>query len=422
MTSPRVRQLPNCQGEEPNLLPVATAYQRIFDALVPVTETVTIGLEMALDRVLGQTVTSPIDVPPHRNSAMDGYALAGTDIPNGTVGKLRIIGSAWAGRPFTGTVARGQAVRIMTGAHMPQGTDTVIMQEQAEIAGDYVRIDGTHRPGQNVREAGEDLKKNADILHPGQRIGPAEMGLLASLGITHIDVLRPLRAAIFSTGDEVKDIGEPLTAGAIYDTNRYTLRGMLERARVEFKDMGVLPDDPQRIATALSAAAGKADVLITSGGVSAGAADHIANILHDLGQIGFWKIAIRPGRPLAFGSIGDAAFFGLPGNPVAVMVTFYQFALPALRLLAGEVRTKPEPTIDAVCTAALRKKAGRVEYYRALLQRGANGQLTVRPTGATGSGLLHTMSEANCFIILGHDDGDVNAGETVPVQPFYGLT
>ncbi|MBT6278241.1 MAG: molybdopterin molybdotransferase MoeA [Chromatiales bacterium] len=413
--------LPNCQGEDPNLLPVSIAHERINNALLPLQDTETVDLTDALGRVVAESVLSPANVPPHRNSAMDGYAVAGADIPREALRDLPVIGTAWAGRPFSGALLPGQAVRIMTGAKIPEGADTVIMQEQVEAHDDTIRIDDSHVLGQNVREAGEDIKHGETVINQGRRVGPAEMGLLASLGVSQVQVFRRLRVALFSTGDEVRDVVDNLDDGAIYDSNRYTLRGMLERLGVETLDMGVLPDDALIIRDALEKASACSDVLITSGGVSAGAADYVKDTLEALGQIGFWKIAIRPGRPLAFGAVGNAAFFGLPGNPVAVMVTFYQFAKPAIRTLSGEAEFPPEPTIDAVCGDRLRKKPGRIEYYRAILARDSKGELAVRPTGSTGSGLLHTMRDANCFIILEHDRSTVEPGDTVQVQPFYGL-
>jgi len=421
MSAPRVRILPNCEGEEPDLLPVAEAYRRIAESLVPLDAHEAVPLGEALGRVLALAVTSPFDVPPHRNSAMDGYAVDSADLPVNTIRTLDVVGTAWAGRPYEGTLKRGQAVRIMTGAAMPNAADMVIMQEQIETIDNTIRIDGAHKAGQNVRAAGEDIKAGATVLAAGKRLGPAELGLIASLGQATVECYRRLRVAVFSTGDEVRSLGDALDPGAIYDSNRYTLRGMLERLGVELLDMGVLADDRDVVRAALDRAGHEVDVIITSGGVSAGAADFVKTTLEELGQVGFWKIAIRPGRPLAFGRIHNAAFFGLPGNPVAVMVTFYQFVRASLRTLAGEENPPPEPTIDACVQNRLRKKVGRVEYYRAVLERNVSGQLTVSTTGASGSGLLHTMSDANCFIILPQASDSVETGTIVQVQPFYGL-
>tara|TARA_B100000676_G_scaffold311301_1_gene380708 strand:- start:1084 stop:2352 length:1269 start_codon:yes stop_codon:yes gene_type:complete len=421
MNPPRVQMLPNCEGEDPDLLPVAEAYRRIAGSLVSLGGSEDVALANALGRVLAEPIVSPFNVPPHRNSAMDGYALSGDEIPENAIKSLKVIGTAWAGHPYAGSPGPAACVRIMTGAPMPDGTDTVIMQEQVEADGDTIRIDGEHKRGQNVREAGEDIAAGAEVLSRGQRLGPAELGLVASLGQATVRCFPKLKVAIFSTGDEVRSIGEQLEPGAIFDSNRYTLTGMLKRLDVELHDMGVLTDDRETIRAALDRAGQEVDVIITSGGVSAGAADFVKTTLEELGQVGFWKIAIRPGRPLAFGRIHQAAFFGLPGNPVAVMVTFYQFVREALRVLSGETAAPPEPMIDARLTTRLRKKTGRVEYYRGILDRNERGELTVRTTGASGSGLLHTMSDANCFIVLSEDIASQEPGALVPVQPFYGL-
>ena len=421
-TSARVRVLPNCQGEDPDLLPVVEAERRIRDSLVPLDTAVLVPLAESLDRILAEDIVSPLNVPPHRNSAMDGYAIRGTDLPTDDIKTLDVVGTAWAGRPHIGQMPEGTVVRIMTGAKMPDEADTVVIQEHAETDGERIRIDARHKIGQNVRQAGEDLRDGETVLLAGQRIGPAEMGLMGSLGFETIPVRPRLKVAVFSTGDEVRTPGQAQTDGGIYDSNRFTLQGMLRRLGADVLDMGVLPDNLATIQQALEDASSQADVVITSGGVSAGAADYVKETLEAIGQIGFWKIAIRPGRPLAFGRINNAAFFGLPGNPVAVMVTFYQFARPAIRTLMGETILKPEPLIDVRTASRLRKKPGRIEYYRAILDRDDSGELVVSTTGSSGSGLLHTMSHANCFVILDHDEDTAEVGDIVKVQPFFGLT
>ncbi|MEM7407004.1 MAG: gephyrin-like molybdotransferase Glp [Pseudomonadota bacterium] len=421
MTAARVRIQPNCEGEDPDLLPVSIAYERIAGSLIPITETESVPLTETRGRVLSDEIIAPHDVPPHRNSAMDGYAVCEADLPKNGIRTLKVVGTAWAGKPYKGEMRTGETVRVMTGARMPDEANTVVMQEQAEQTGDTIRIDNRHKVGQNVRQAGEDLRVGASVLPAGRRIGPAELGLLASLGLERVRCFRRLRVAVFSTGDEVRIPGQPLESGAIYDSNRYTLRAMLERFQIELHDLGVLPDDRDAMRAALDDAGRNTDVIVTSGGVSAGAADFVKPTLEELGQVGFWKIAIRPGRPLAFGRINSAAFFGLPGNPVAVMVTFYQFVREALRALAGETDPHPEPLFDVTLKSRLRKKPGRIEYYRAVVERAGNGALTVRATGATGSGLLHTMSDANCFIVLPEEADTQEPGATVRVQPFYGL-
>ena len=309
----------------------------------------------------------------------------------------------------------------MTGAIMPAGADTVVMQEHVEVDGGRVQIPPGIKAGQHVRQAGEDLAAGTVVVPRGRRVMPAEMGLLASLGVAEVEVHRTLRVAYFSTGDEVRAPGEPFEPGLVYDSNRFTMHGMLGRLGVEILDLGIVPDRRDAVFDALREASARADVVLSSGGASTGEADYVKVALQALGRVGFWRIAIRPGRPLAFGLLGDSVFFGLPGNPVAVMVTFYQFVEPALRAAAGETDPRPRPAVEARCTTRLRKKPGRIEYYRAVLERDEHGALVVRSTGRTGSGLLHTMSDANCFIVLPENGATVEPGATVEVQPFFGL-
>jgi molybdopterin molybdotransferase len=374
----------------------------------------------ALGRVLAEDIVSPVNVPSHRNSAMDGWALRGVDLAGGET-TLEEIGVAFAGKPFGGTVGKGQCVRIMTGGVVPTGADTVVMQERAKANGKSITFAAGQKTGQNVREAGEDLRAGAVALKRGRIVRPAELGLIASLGVGEVGVYRPLRVAFFSTGDELKSIGTVLGEGEIYDSNRYTLYGMLTRLGCEVLDMGVVRDDPAAIERAFAEAAASADVVITSGGVSVGEADFVKSILGKLGEVVFWKIAMKPGRPLAYGKLGGAHFFGLPGNPVSVMVTFYQFVRDALLVLMGAHPVEPVPTFIATCTQSLRKAPGRTEFQRGILTRGADGALNVRPTGEQGSGILKSMSEANCFIILGDSTGNVDAGSSVEVQLLEGM-
>ncbi len=410
-----------CYEGDPDLLPVSEAKRRI-DAHMPViADTESVLLIDALGRIVAQDVKSPVDVPGHTNSAMDGYALRGEDLPASGERRLKVVAAIMAGNVFEGELESGAAARIMTGAALPEGADTVIMLEQTELDGDTVTVGAGHRPGQNVRRAGEDLRRGDTAVKKGTRIMPAELGVLASFGQDRVTVFRRPRVACFSTGDELRSPGDTRDFGAVFDSNRYTLLGMLTRLGVEVIDMGVVPDKRKALHDALEKAAQGADAIITSGGVSAGDADYVKHTLEKLGRVGFWKIAIRPGRPLAFGLIDNAAFFGLPGNPVAVMVTFYQFVKPALCRMMGERDPRPTPELTATCVSKLRKKKGRVEYYRAVLDRDANGNLVVRSTGKTGSGLLHTMSDANCFIVLDDDAESVEPGAEVDVQPFFGL-
>lgn len=403
------------------LLPLEEARRRVREAVTPVDESEQVDLTHALGRILAGDVVSPINVPGHANSALDGYAFRGTDIPEHETVELRVVGSAWAGKPHRGEVAPGQAVRIMTGAPVPKGADTVVAQELVETVDDTVRLDCNHRAGQNVRAAGEDLAKGEVALPAGKRLLPAELGLLASLGLARVSVARKLRVAFFSTGDELRSAGESIEDGGVYDSNRFTLMGMLMRLGVEIQDKGIIRDDRDAVRDAVLSASTEADVIITSGGVSTGDADYVQEVLEEQGDLGFWRVAIKPGRPLAFGRIGKALFFGLPGNPVAVMVTFYQFLHYALSRMMGESDPLLIPLLKVRCTTKLSKRAGRTEFYRAVLEQDVDGEATVRRTGKQGSGVLHSMSQANCFIILAHDCESVEAGTMVDVQPFFGL-
>lgn len=394
------------------------ATRRIRSSITPLDSLERLNIRAALGRVLGQDVRSPLDVPGHTNSAMDGYAVAGASLPADGTRELTVTGSSFAGHPFQGVVGTEQCARIMTGAVMPEGTDTVVMQEHAErISEDRIRIDDRNKPGQHVRQAGEDIRRGDVVAPKGRRLNPSDLGLLASLGINEVSVTRRPRVAFFSTGDELRSIGESLTDGEIYDSNRYTLYGMLTRLGVEVIDMGVVKDTPDATREAFRKAADNADVTITSGGVSVGEADYIKNVLTELGRIDFWKVAMKPGRPLTFGLIGDSWFFGLPGNPVSVMVTFYLFVQPAIRHLMGETGVDPL-LVRARCKTRLRKKAGRTEYQRGILSTDADGRLMVDRTGPQGSGILTSMSQADCFIVLPTELESVEPGQTVPVIPF----
>ena len=406
---------------DPNSMPVAKARTFIHQFLEPVAGVLRVPLRSALGRVLAEDVLSPVDVPAHRNSAMDGWAMRGADLSPGAEVTLQEIGASFAGKPFAGKVGPGQCVRIMTGGVVPEGADTVVMQERARASGKSIAFAPGQKTGQNVREAGEDLKAGSIALKKGRVVRPAELGLIASLGIGEVAVYRPLRVAFFSTGDELKPIGTPLGEGEIYDSNRYTLHGMLTRLGCEALDMGVVRDDPKRLERAFREAAANADVVITSGGVSVGEADFVKAMLVELGEVVFWKIAMKPGRPLAYGKIGSAHFFGLPGNPVSVMVTFYQFVRDALLVLAGASPVEAVPTFRATCTTRLKKAPGRTEFQRGILTRNADGTMSVRPTGEQGSGILKSMSDANCFIILDDATGNVEPGTSVEVQLLEGI-
>ncbi|MDH4149343.1 MAG: molybdopterin molybdotransferase MoeA [Betaproteobacteria bacterium] len=414
--SPTLQALSCADDYDPNSIPVPKAREVIARFLSPVSTMERVAVRAALGRVLAEDVVSPVDVPSHDNSAMDGYAVRFADLKQDGKVTLKVAGSSFAGVPFAGSVSAGQAVRIMTGGVVPEGADTIVMQEHAEAKDGQVSIGGGHRQGQNLRRAGEDLKQGQPALRRGQPVRPAEIGLIASLGIAEVSVYRKLRVAFFSTGDELVSVGLPLAAGQIYDSNRYTIYGMLTRLGCEVIDMGVIRDDPKLLEAAFREAASIADVVITSGGVSVGEADFVKELLNQLGEVVFWKIAMKPGRPLAYGKIGDAHFFGLPGNPVSVMVTFYQFVRDALLKLSGRDPIDPLPAFKVPCTSSLKKAPGRTEFQRGILTRDDAGNLSVRVTGEQGSGILRSMSEANCFIILPTDQGNVTPGTLVEVQ------
>jgi molybdopterin molybdotransferase len=411
---------PSCADpEDKNRLSIDAARQRIAALITPLTAWQRCPIRDALNCILHDDIVSSINVPAHNNSAMDGYAIRSSDIVNDSF-SLTQVGVAFAGQPFQGTVNTGECIRIMTGAVVPDECDTIVMQEQVAVTDDIITLHGKHPKGNHVRYIGEDLKTGDVVLSAGRRIIPADLGLIASLGIAEINVSRRLRIAFFSTGDELKSIGETLATGQIYDSNRYTLYGMLKRLDVEVLDMGVVPDQKEPLRQTLLQAAEQADVIITSGGVSVGDADYVKEMLAELGQVDFWKIAMRPGRPLAFGQINNALFFGLPGNPVSVMVTFYQFVAPALRKLMGE--TEPDViTFQVTCTDAIRKRPGRFEYQRAMLFKDDDGITKVKTTGVQGSGILRSMSSANCFILLDEECDGIIANSLVTVQPFLGL-
>ncbi|HID82033.1 MAG TPA: bifunctional molybdopterin-guanine dinucleotide biosynthesis adaptor protein MobB/molybdopterin molybdotransferase MoeA [Chromatiales bacterium] len=406
---------------DPGSLPVETAREKILQAIQPVAQNETVPLQNAIGRVLAEAIISPVNVPSHTNSAMDGYAVRGADLPEEGEVKLDMIGTAFAGHPFSAEMGAGECVRIMTGAAMPSGADTVIMQEHVTAEGDQVTIGSGQRAGQHVRQAGEDIKKGDAVLQPGKLLQAADLGLIASLGIGEMQVTRRLKVAFFSTGDELCSIGESLGEGQIYDSNRYTLHGMLQQFGVEIIDLGVVPDDREKLRQTLLTSAEQADVVITSGGVSVGEADYIKDLLEELGQVNFWKIAMKPGRPLTFGRLGAAWFFGLPGNPVSVMVTFLQFVQPALQKLSG-MRVKRPLQLQLPCQSRLKKQPGRIEYQRAIMRQGEDGQWYVETTGGQGSGILHSMSLANCFIVLPEDSTGAEIGELVTVEPFCYLT
>ena len=406
-----------------NLLTVDEAKEKILGTIKPIREYEQVDIRNSLNRVLGEDIQSSINVPPCDNSAMDGYAVVDSDLPDSGSCELQLIGESFAGRPFEGEVKQGECIRIMTGAMIPKGTNTVIMQEHVEREDNTVTIPSGYKPGQNKRCAGEDMHIGQTVLSTGTMIGAAELGILASLGIAKIKVFRPIRVGFFSTGDELKDTGESLEQGQIYDSNRYTLHGMLHQLGVELLDLGIISDnreDIRKTFLSLTEATKPVDAIITTGGVSVGEADFIKDVLEEIGEINFWRVAIKPGKPLAIGAINNTFFFGLPGNPVSSMVTFYQFVQPALRRLAGEGKTN-DISFQVISANGLRKKPGRLEYQRGVLQHDQDRNLVVGSTGVQGSHILTSMSSANCLIILPAECDGVKAGEYVEVKPFHGL-
>ena len=413
------------QGYDPQALRADTALEFLQTLVTPVLQSESVEIKAALGRVLASDVVSPIDVPAHDNSAMDGYAFRGEWLQAGTELNLEIAGTAFAGKAWSAPLGPLQCLKIMTGAVMPSGLDTVVPQELVQVTGQSIRIPvGALQRGDNRRFRGEDLSLGKPALLAGTSVGPAALGLLASLGLAQVGVRRKLRVAFFSTGDEILSLGQSPREGAVYDSNRYTLFGLLTRMGVEVIDMGVVRDDPQALEVAFKQAANEADAIITSGGVSVGEADHTKAVMRKLagGESGvaFWKIAMRPGRPMAVGRIGDAILFGLPGNPVAVMVTFLAFVRPALLTMMGAA-AKDTPLLKAHSLEAIRKKPGRTEFQRAIVANASDGNLQVRTTGQQGSGVLSSMASANGLLLLHHDQGNVAIGEEVDVLMFDGV-
>lgn len=459
------------QGYDPQALPAADVLRFLSQLVEPVQDVLELPLFEALGRVLAADVVSPFDVPPHDNSAMDGYAFDGAALAAGTALTLKVVGTALAGKAWQGTVGAGECVKIMTGAIMPAGLDTVVPQEFVSAQTDSITLPAKLlQPGDNRRLRGEDLMQGRAALLKGELLTPARLGLVASLGMKTVRTWRPLRVAYFSTGDEILSLGEPPREGAVYDSNRYTVFGMLRRLGCEVIDLGVVRDDPALLEAAFTNAAAQADAIITSGGVSVGEADYTKAMMKKLGDVAFWKIAMRPGRPMAVGRISQAKsastpvtagasssqnnsnpngasrfaagppqgetappggsephemgsvgaiLFGLPGNPVAVMVTFLAFVRPALLQMMG-CNTTPAPLLRARSLEPIRKKPGRTEYQRGTVTTAADGSLQVRTTGNQGSGVLSSMAQANGLIVLHHSQGNVAAGEEVDVMMFDG--
>ncbi len=422
------------QGYDPQALSASSVNKFLASMVEPVAQIEHVGIFDALGRVLAQDLVSPLNVPAHNNSAMDGFAFAGNQLGSASPLTLKVIGTAFAGAPWRGSVRAGECLKVMTGAVLPDGLDTVVPQELVQTTqpdgDDFVTIPGGRlEAGDNRRLAGEDIKLGQAALRGGDRLTPAALGLIASLGIAQVTVWRQLRVAYFSTGDEILSLGEPLRDGAVYDSNRYTVFGLLVRLGVEVIDMGVVRDDPVLLESAFKLAASRADAIITSGGVSVGEADHTKAMMRQLaggaGGVAFWRIAMRPGRPMAVGRImkpgsaGAAVLFGLPGNPVAVMVTFLAFVRPALLQMMG-CTPESQPYLRAISTEAIRKRPGRTEYQRGIVSTTTDGSLHVRITGNQGSGVLSSMTQANGLIVLHHDQANVAVGDLVDVLMFSG--
>ena len=406
-----------CDTLSPAFLSVTQGQEKILSLVNTVSDTESCSVESSFGRVLAGDIISPVNVPQYTNSAMDGYAIRGDDLERQ---HYQIVAEVLAGHAYERPLEKGQAVKIMTGAPTPELADTVVMREQATETSDGVTFSGaTIKQGQNVRQAGEDLPMGSDVFSQGQRLSSAEMGMIASLGFGDCNVYRKLKVAVFSTGDEVQAPGSEQKANSIFDSNRFTIMGMLQNLGCEILDFGILEDDQQTMVDALQQASAQADVVITSGGVSVGDADYIKLALDQLGSIDFWRINMRPGRPLAFGQINDKPFFGLPGNPVAVMVSFINFVEPALRKMQGEVDWQPLK-VNAIATESLRSRQGRTEFSRGVYQLDSRGQLTVATTGKQGSGILRSMSEANCLIEISPAVDTVKVGESVTIIPLQG--
>ncbi|OON40910.1 molybdopterin molybdotransferase [Izhakiella australiensis] len=401
------------------LISLDDALNTMLARLTPITQRERVALSAAARLVTAEAVISPVNVPPFANAAMDGYAVRTADLAASDT--LDVAGKAFAGSPWQGEWPQGSCIRIMTGAPLPAGADAVVMQEETQTVGDAVRFTAPVSAGQHIRLAGEDIRQGDTVLTAGVRLGAAELPLLASLGIADVEVLRPLKVALFSTGDELCPPGQPLAAGQIYDTNRLTVSLMLEKLGCTLIDLGIIRDDPDALRRAFLAADSQADVVISTGGVSVGEADYTKAMLEELGEITFWKLAIKPGKPFAFGRLQHSWFCGLPGNPVSAAVTFYQLVQPLLAKLSGQHAAALPPRQRVRTASALKKSAGRLDFQRGMLKRNAQGELEVHSTGAQGSHIFSSFSQANCFIVLERERNSVQPGEWVEVEPFNAL-
>ncbi len=401
------------------LIPLDDALSQMLGRITPLNTSESLPLVQAFGRITARDVVSPLDVPGFDNSAMDGYAVRLSDIA--TDAPLMVAGKAFAGQPYHGEWPAGSCIRIMTGAPVPAGCDAVVMQEETEQTDAGVRFTAPVKAGQNIRRRGEDIANGAVVFPAGTRLTVAELPVLASLGIPEVEVVRKVRVALFSTGDELQLPGQPLGEGQIYDTNRLAVHLMLEQLGCELLNLGIIRDDPEQLRQTFIKADSEADVVISSGGVSVGEADYTKTILDELGEIGFWKLAIKPGKPFAFGKLSNSWFCGLPGNPVSAALTFYQLVQPLLAKLSGSTCSTQAPRLRVRAASRLKKSPGRLDFQRGILQRDANGDLTVSTTGHQGSHIFSSFSQGNCFIVLERERGHVEAGEWVDVEPFNHL-
>ncbi len=401
------------------LIPLDSALAQMLSRISPLTESETLPLLSCFGRVVAQDVISPLNVPGFDNAAMDGYAVRLADLEKGE--PLPVAGKAFAGQPFHGEWPTGTCVRIMTGAPVPSGCEAVVMQEETEQTNAGVRFTGKVKAGQNIRLLGEDIRAGAAVFSAGKKLTAAELPVLASLGIAEVPVVRKIRVALFSTGDELQLPGQPLADGQIYDTNRLTVHLMLEQLGCEVINLGIVRDDPATLRETFITADQQADVVISSGGVSVGEADYTKTILDELGEITFWKLAIKPGKPFAFGHLKNSWFCGLPGNPVSAALTFYQLVLPLLAKLSGNTASPLPLRLRARAATRLKKTPGRLDFQRGILSRDSDGELIVSTTGPQGSHIFSSFSQGNCFVVLERERGHVEAGEWVEVETFNHL-